>query len=147
MTNYNNIIHNSIRAENIGSYKNKVKEMLKGIKILLTEDKEINQEIFVGILEGSGMHIDIAFNGKEAVEKFRSKVYSLIVMDIEMPIMDGYQASKIIRTENSQIPIIALSSKNSSHDILKTKEVGMNEHLCKPIEAKILYDTFLKYIN
>jgi len=130
------------------SSKNKAKkDMLEGIKILLTEDKEINQEIFIGILEGSGIKIDIAFNGKEAVEKSRKKVYSLIVMDIEMPIMNGYEASKIIRTENSEIPIIALTSNNSHHDILKTKEIGMNEHLSKPIEAKILYETFLKYIN
>ena len=121
--------------------------MLKEIEILLTEDQEINQELFVGILEGSGIKIDIAFNGKEAVEKSRKKVYSLIVMDIEMPIMNGYEASKIIRTENSEIPIIALTSNNSRHDILKTKEIGMNEHLSKPIEAKILYQTFKKYIN
>ena len=121
--------------------------MLKGIEILLTEDKEINQEIFIGILEGSGINIDIAFNGEEAVNKSREKNYSLIVMDIEMPIMNGYEASKIIRTENSNIPIIALTSNNSSQDILKTKDMGMNAHLSKPIEAKILYETFSKYIN
>jgi CheY-like chemotaxis protein len=121
--------------------------MLQGFEILLTEDQKINQEIFVGILEGSGIIIDIAFNGKEAVEKSRKKLYSLIIMDIEMPIMNGYEASKIIRTENSKIPIIALTSNNSSHDVLKTKEIGMNEHLSKPIEAKILYETFSKYIN
>ncbi|HIP51982.1 MAG TPA: response regulator [Campylobacterales bacterium] len=130
------------------SYKNKgKKDMLEGIEILLTEDQEINQELFVGILEGSGIIIDIAFNGKEAVEKSRKKPYSLIVMDIEMPIMNGYEASKIIRTENSEIPIIALTSNNSRQDILKTKEIGMNEHLSKPIEAKILYETFSKYIK
>jgi len=120
--------------------------MLKEIVILLTEDQVINQEIFMGILEGSGIKIDIAFNGQEAVEKTRKKIYSLIVMDIEMPIMNGYEASKIIRTENSKIPIIALTSNNSSHDILKTQKVGMNEHLSKPVEAKILYETFAKYI-
>lgn len=121
--------------------------MLKGRDILLTEDKKINQEIFVGILEGSGINIDIAENGKEAVEKSRKKLYSLIVMDLEMPIMNGYEAFKIIRTENSNIPIIALTSRNSPYDILKTKTIGMNEHLSKPIEAKILYQTFKKYIN
>ena len=121
--------------------------MLKKIQILLTEDKKINQEIFIGILEGSGVSIDIACNGKEAVDKSRRKVYSLIIMDIEMPIMNGYEASKIIRTDNNEVPIIALSSKNSSHDILKTKEMGMNAHLSKPIEAKTLYETFTKFIK
>ena len=120
--------------------------MLKNIKILLTEDQEINQEIFVGLLEGSGIKIDIASNGYEAVKKSRKKIYSLIVMDIEMPIMNGYEASKIIRMENAKIPIIALTSNNSSNDILKTQKVGMNEHLSKPVEAKILYETFAKYI-
>jgi len=116
------------------------------MEILLTEDKKINQEIFMGILEGSGIKIDIASNGKEAVEKFRKKLYSLIVMDIEMPIMNGYEASKIIRTENANIPIIALTSNNSSRDILKSKKVGMNEHLAKPVKASTLYETFAKYV-
>ena len=120
--------------------------MFNEIEILLTEDKKINQEIFVGLLEGSGIKIDIASNGHEAVEKSRKKFYSLIVMDIEMPIMNGYEASKIIRTENPKIPIIALTSNNSSRDILKTKKVGMNEHLAKPVEASTLYETFAKYI-
>ena len=121
--------------------------MLKGIEILLTEDQEINQEIFLGILQGSGIQVDIASNGQEAITKSRQKAYSLIVMDIEMPIMNGYEATKIIRTENSTIPIIALTSKSSAEDISKTKAIGMNEHLSKPIEAKILYQTFSKYIN
>jgi CheY-like chemotaxis protein len=120
--------------------------MQKNIEILLTEDQEINQEIFVGLLEGSGIHIDIASNGKEAVKKSREKIYALIVMDIEMPIMNGYEASKIIRTENAKIPIIALTSKSSHEDILQTQKVGMNEHLSKPIEAHRLYETFAKYI-
>ena len=120
--------------------------MLSKMEILLTEDKKINQEIFMGILEGSGIKIDIASNGKEAVEKFRKKLYSLIVMDIEMPIMNGYEASKIIRTENAKVPIIALTSNNSSRDILQSKKVGMNEHLAKPVKASTLYKTFAKYI-
>ncbi len=121
--------------------------MLTGIKVLLTEDQVINQEIFQDILEGSGINIDIASNGKEAVEKSRNNNYAMIVMDIEMPIMNGYEATKIIRTENSSIPIIALTSNSSKEDRLKTKAIGMNEHLSKPIEAKILYQTFSKYLN
>jgi len=120
--------------------------MLKNMEILLTEDQEINQEIFMGLLEGSGIKIDIASNGQEAVEKSRKKVYSLIVMDIEMPIMNGYEASKIIRTENAKVPIIALTSNNSKDDILKSKKMGMNEHLAKPVEITTLYETFEKYI-
>jgi len=120
--------------------------MLTGIKILLTEDKKINQEIFIGILEGSGISIDIASNGQEAIKKFREKDYSLIIMDIEMPIMNGYEATKIIRLEDNNVPIIALTTNNTQQDFLKSKQIGMNAHLIKPIEAKVLYDTFLKYI-
>ncbi len=146
MTNYHSIMRNQL-IKQCNYITIKGKKLLKGSRILLTEDKKINQEIFMGILEGSGINIDIASNGQEAVEKSREKSYSLIVMDIEMPIMNGYIASRIIRTENSKIPIIALSSNNSPQAILKTKEMGMNEHLSKPIEAKILYETFSKYIN
>lgn len=120
--------------------------MLTGRQILLTEDQEINQEIFLEILEGSGMVIDIASNGEEAIRKFRQNDYALIVMDIEMPIMNGYEATKIIRLEDNHVPIIALTTNNTQQDIFKSLQMGMNEHLTKPIEAKILYQTFSKYI-
>ncbi len=121
--------------------------MLNKIKILITEDKEINQEILMGILEDSGLEIDIACNGKEAVERCKEKKYALILMDIEMPIMDGYEATRIIRKNNSDIPIIALTANNSIADRCRTEAIGMNEHLCKPVEPKLLYQTFSKYIN
>jgi len=121
--------------------------MLNKIKILITEDKKINQEILMGILENSGLEIDIACNGKEAVERCKEKRYALILMDIEMPIMDGYEATRIIRKDNSEIPIIALTANNTIEDKCKTKAIGMNEHLSKPIEPQILYQTFSKYIN
>jgi len=121
--------------------------MLNKIKILITEDKKINQEILMGILEDSGLEIDIACNGKEAVERCKQKRYALILMDIEMPIMDGYEATRIIRECNSEIPIIALTANSTIEDRYKTKAIGMNEHLSKPIEPKVLYQTFSKYIN
>jgi CheY-like chemotaxis protein len=121
--------------------------MLNKIKILITEDKIINQEILMGILEDSGLDIDIACNGKEAIQRCREKRYALILMDIEMPIMNGYEATKIIRENNLDIPIIALTANTSVEDRCKTKAIGMNEHLSKPIEPKLLYQTFSKYIN
>lgn len=121
--------------------------MLRKIKILITEDKKINQEILMGILEDSGLEIDIACNGEEAVKRCRENRYALILMDIEMPIMDGYEATKKIREDNAEIPIIALTANDSLEDRCKTKEIGMNEHLSKPIEPSLLYETFSKYIN
>ncbi len=118
-----------------------------GRKILLTEDKKINQLIVLGLLEESGFEIDIANNGEEAVNKCKEYNYSLILMDIEMPIMDGYDATRIIRKINKEIPIIALTSNGTIEDINRTKSVGMNEHLLKPIDLDLLYHTFSKYIN
>jgi CheY-like chemotaxis protein len=120
---------------------------LEGIKILLTEDKEINQWIVLSLLEESGIEVDIAKNGKEAVSKYNKSDYLLILMDIEMPIMNGYEATKIIRKEDREIPIIALTANGTELDRQKTQRVGMNDHLQKPIEVELFYKTFLKYID
>ena len=123
--------------------------ILKGSNILLVEDNQINQEIIIGLLENSGINIDIANNGKEAVEEYEqnSDKYELILMDIQMPIMDGYEATKCIREKNKDIPIIALTANAMKEDIEKTKSIAMNEHLTKPIEVEKLYSTLLKYIS
>jgi len=120
---------------------------LKGVKILLTEDKELNQWIVLSLLKESGIEVDIAKNGLEAVLKYNQTLYALILMDIEMPIMNGYEATKIIRERDKVIPIIALTANGSQDDILKTEGVGMNEHLHKPIEVELFYKTFLKYLD
>ncbi len=120
--------------------------MIKKIKILLTEDKKINQDIILGLLEDSKFEIDIANNGKEAVEKCKYINYALILMDIDMPIMNGYEATEQIRILDENIPIVALSAHVDSYAIKKSREVGMNEYLSKPIEPKRLYKTFFRYI-
>jgi len=119
---------------------------LRGTKILLVEDNMINQEIVTGLLEDSGVVIDIANNGKEGVEKFKVSNYELILMDLQMPIMDGYEATRIIRASDSNIPIIALTANAMKEDVARTKAIGMDEHLNKPIDAEKLYETLLKYM-
>ncbi len=122
---------------------------LKGSSILLVEDNETNQEIILGLLEDSGIAIDIASNGQMAVDKYSANPdkYQLILMDIQMPIMDGYQATSIIRQTNQDIPIVALSANAMKEDIEKSHAVGMNTHLNKPIEVEKLYDVLLKYLT
>ncbi len=120
---------------------------LKGSKLLLCEDNLINQEIILGVLEESGIVIDIAHNGLEAVEKVKTERYELVLMDIQMPIMDGYEATKIIRTMSATLPIIALTANAMQEDIEKTLACGMNEHLNKPINVEKLYETLLKYLS
>ena len=120
--------------------------LLKETDILLIEDNPINQEIIIGLLENSNLKLDIANNGQEGIEFFQKKEYALILMDIQMPVMDGYKASKIIRQKNRDIPIIALSANAMKEDIEKSKAHGMNSHLNKPIDVEKLYKVLLQYI-
>jgi CheY-like chemotaxis protein len=123
-------------------------QTLKGSKILLAEDNETNQEIILGLLQSSGIKISIASNGQEAVDKFKDVGgYELILMDIQMPILDGYGATKLIREIDKDIPIIALTANAMKEDQERTKQAGMNAHLNKPIDVEKLYETLLKYIS
>lgn len=121
-------------------------QRLNGSKILLVEDNAINQEIIIGLLEFSSIAIDIANNGQEAVDLFDKNRYDLILMDMQMPIMDGYEATKKIRESDTTIPIIALSANAMHEEIEKAKTAGTNEHIDKPINVEKLYETLLKYI-
>ena len=145
------IFFNDLKSNYLTTIENKSLKSdicsLKGSKILVVEDNSTNQDIILGLLEDSGILIDIALNGKEAIEKFRTNEYELILMDIQMPIMDGYKATKIIRAQNKEIPIIAITANAMKSDIEKTKKVGMNEHLNKPINVEELYETLLKFIT
>ncbi len=120
---------------------------LKDSTILLVEDNKSNQEILVGLLKKSGIRIDIADNGQEALEMFQANKYALILMDIHMPIMDGFEATRRIREISQTIPIIALTADVMKEDIEETKKVGMNEYLHKPVEVDALCETLLKYIT
>ena len=121
---------------------------LKGSSVLLVEDNEINQEIITDLLIESEIKIDIASNGLEAIKMFENNPnYELILMDIQMPILDGYEATKEIRKIDKNIPIIALTANAMKEDIEKTKLIGMNKHLNKPIEVEKLYETLLEFLS
>ena len=122
---------------------------LNNSNILLVEDNLTNQEIIIGLLQGSGINISISNNGLEAVNLFKQnqKKYELILMDLQMPIMDGIEATKIIRAMDLNIPIVALTANAMIEDVQRTQQIGMNEHLNKPIETNKLYSVLLKYIS
>jgi signal transduction histidine kinase/CheY-like chemotaxis protein/HPt (histidine-containing phosphotransfer) domain-containing protein len=122
---------------------------LKGSNILIADDNKTNQEIVIGILENSGINIDIANNGQEVLDLYNKnpKKYEAIFLDIQMPVMDGYEACKILRETNIDIPIIALSANAMKEDVEKTKLAGMNEHLSKPIDIEQFYKMLLKYLS
>jgi len=120
-------------------------ELLEGKRILLAEDNFINQEILIGLLANSKIQMDIAQNGQEAIDLYKKNTYTLIFMDIQMPILDGYEASKKIRQSNTEIPIIAITASAMKEDVQKTIESGMNDHINKPIDVNQLYEILLKY--
>ena len=122
--------------------------LLKGKTVLLCEDNEMNREIATAILEQSGMIVIPAANGEEGVNHFiesGSGMISAVLMDIRMPVMDGYAASRAIRVSNHPeartIPIIALSADAYTDDVKKVQACGMNRHLSKPIDRKLLLQT------
>ena len=120
-----------------------------GINILLVEDNEINQEVASMILKRVGINVEIANNGREAVDKYLSDKdkYHLVLMDLQMPIMSGYEAAKILREHNKEIPIIALSAAAMTQDRQKVLDAGMNDHLGKPIDTNKLYETIARYCH
>lgn len=122
--------------------------------ILLVEDNEINREIAKEILEMMGMVIDEAEDGKAAVDKFSESEqyqYDMIIMDIQMPIMNGYEATASIRSLNREdakcVPIIAMSANAFAEDVQMARNAGMNAHLAKPVEIKSLTDLLKKYFE
>ncbi len=119
---------------------------LEGIKILVAEDNKMNQMVLDMLLEDTNFALEYADDGKIAVEKFKEGEYNLILMDLQMPNMDGYEATKKIREIDSEIVIIALSANVMSEDIQRAYEAGVNDYLSKPIDLEKIYRMLLKYL-
>ncbi len=118
---------------------------IKGLHILLAEDNELNMEIAEFVLENEGAEVTKAWNGQEAVELFRNSEpgeFDAILMDIMMPVMNGYEATKMIRSlereDAKAIPIIAMTANAFTEDRIRAKEAGMDEHIAKPVDVKLL---------
>ncbi len=122
---------------------------IQGYNILVVEDNELNMEIATFILEEEGANVIQASNGKEAVDIFTHSQEKIdaILMDIMMPVMDGYEATHQIRKFNTSIPIIAMSANAFVEDKLASKKAGMNEHISKPFESKQLIEIISKYVK
>lgn len=115
--------------------------------LLLVEDNEINQHVAKEILESYGFSIDIAEHGLVAVDKIQGHDYALVLMDIQMPIMDGYEAVRIIRQTHSaqKLPILAMTANAMHDDVEKSNAVGMQGHITKPIDEHILINQIIKW--
>ena len=119
----------------------------KGCKILIVDDNKINQKITRKILEKKQFQCDIASNGEEAITLSKTTNYQLILMDINMPVMDGYEATKVIRLFNTQTPIVALTAVEAEEVREKIIMVGMNDIILKPYDNSQFFTTILKNIN
>ena len=128
----------------------KTETSIQGLHVLLTEDNELNMEIAEFVLQNEGTVVTKAWNGQEAVDIFRkssSGEFDVILMDIMMPVMNGYEAAKMIRSLDREdakvIPIIAMTANAFTEDKMRAKEAGMDEHIAKPVDGKLL----VKVIN
>ncbi|MCF0117704.1 MAG: response regulator [Bacilli bacterium] len=148
------IIDNAIENQKIDECSNEEKEsLLQGKTALLVEDNELNREIAKFMLNELGVNVDIAVDGKNGYEVFKessNNKYDFILMDIMMPVMNGYEATKAIRDFNrsdaKQVPIIATTANAFNEDIEKAKEVGMSAHIAKPILPNVLKDTLINVL-
>ncbi|MDR3135141.1 MAG: response regulator, partial [Deltaproteobacteria bacterium] len=126
------------------------KAMVKGIsgaKILLVEDNDVNQLVASKILGNAGFLVTIASDGQEAVNKVKESDYDLVLMDVQMPVMDGLTATKVIRNEGfKDLPIVAMTAHAMSNDRQLSMDAGMNDHVSKPINVKELFQTLIKWI-
>lgn len=139
-----------VRLQDAGTQE--TDEVLKDMHFLCAEDNELNAEILKGMLEMKGASCTICRNGAEIVEKFQSVregEYDAILMDVQMPVMNGYEATRRIRSGKNPlgqtIPIIAMTANAFSEDVQKSYEAGMDSHLSKPVDFKALEETLRKF--
>jgi PAS domain S-box-containing protein len=119
-----------------------------GKRILLAEDEPINQEVARGLMEEVGLMIDLASNGQEAVNQARQNRYDLIVMDVQMPILNGLNATQLIRSDslNTTTPILAMTANAFDEDRQACLDAGMDDHIGKPIDPDSLYEILLTWL-
>ena len=113
---------------------------IKNLKVLVVEDMALNQLLMKTLLDDFGFECDIAANGKLAIERLQAQSYDIILMDLQMPEMNGFEATEYIRkTMNAKIPIIALTADVTTVDLEKCKAVGMNDYIAKPLDERVLH--------
>ncbi|MBW1897281.1 MAG: response regulator, partial [Deltaproteobacteria bacterium] len=127
----------------------KALERIRGAEVLLVEDNEINQQVAKEILQGAGLKVSLANDGQEAVKAVQEHRYDAVLMDVQMPIMDGYAATQAIRRDPQfdDLPIIAMTAHAMAGDKEKSRDAGMNDHVTKPIDPDQLFATLSNWIK
>ena len=124
-------------------------DRMRGARILLVEDNEINQEVAIGQLEDAEAFVDLAENGEVALEMIRGNDYDAVLMDMQMPVMDGIEATRVIRSNPrfQTLPIIAMTANAMASDRILCLDAGMNDHIAKPIDPDQLFGVLLRWIR
>jgi len=124
-------------------------EGLSGARILAVDDNEVNLQIARELLEDIGLQVDVALNGQEAVQRVRVTGYDLVLMDMQMPVMDGLEATRAIRSMpgRASLPIVAMTANAMNHDRDQCLAAGMNDFLAKPIDPELLLDLVLSCLG
>jgi len=119
-----------------------------GAQVLLAEDNVVNQEVATELLRSAGLDVDVVGNGAEAIEKVRARAYDLVLMDVQMPEVDGLEATRSVRTlrNGRTVPIIAMTANAFGEDREVCLAAGMNDHIAKPVDPDALYATLLRWI-
>jgi two-component system sensor histidine kinase/response regulator len=119
-----------------------------GARVLLAEDNLVNQEVAVQLLHAAGVHVDVAGDGAQALDMARSRPYDLVLMDVQMPHLDGLEATRRIRQEPTlaQLPIIAMTANAFPEDRQACLDAGMDEHLTKPVDPSELHAALLRWL-
>jgi CheY-like chemotaxis protein len=122
---------------------------LKGSRILLVEDNDLNQEVATSLLNDAGFTIDLAENGQIALDKLRVADYDIVLMDMQMPVMDGVTATREIRKEKrfKDLPVVAMTANATQDARDRCIAAGMNDHVAKPIEPEKLWEALLKWVK
>ncbi|MGE5470938.1 MAG: ABC transporter substrate-binding protein [Bacteroidota bacterium] len=126
-----------------------LRRQFAGCRVLLAEDEPINREVSRDLLEDVGLRVDIAVNGAEAVALATAGDYALILMDVQMPVMNGIEATREIRAapDGEGVPILAMTANAFSEDRQRCLDAGMNDHIGKPVDPQRLYETLLKWLS
>jgi len=140
----------ALAAPSVEAVETMLREKHRGVRVLLAEDNPVNQEVAADLLQAAGLVVDIAGDGEQAVRLARRGGYALILMDVQMPRMDGLEATRLLRQDPdpgvAHLPIIAMTANAFNEDRQACLRAGMNDHLAKPVDPRVLHEALLRWL-
>jgi CheY-like chemotaxis protein len=135
-------------ADQGGPAESRLRQRRTAPRVLLAEDNPVNQEVATALLQAVGIEVDVAGDGRQAVRMAQARAYDLVLMDIQMPEMDGLQATRALRAQpaGDRLPILAMTANAFGEDRLACLAAGMNAHIAKPVDTQTLYETLLHWL-